>query len=157
MEAYDTGFGALVSLVRAVPPHRVRNTLIAVVWSVVGILTFVFRDAIMANVSVVDSAGELYFYIVPGIFVVYGRGLLIYTFTRHIAVFGIYRSGIVVKAAKKEQRIALRDVYYYVMNSQGLLIRDKNGESLGEIRYEVFGDRVYIAYVFLKENVQPDR
>jgi hypothetical protein len=153
METRDPRFGARLSLARVMPPHRARNMFIAVLWSATGILMFVFKDALLAEVFMERSAA-LYFFIMPGILVLYGAGLFIHTQTRPIAAFAIYNNGIIVKLSRKEQRIALRDIHYFVMNSQGLVIRDKNGESLGEIPLEVFGDRVYIAYTFLREKVQ---
>ncbi|MDR2507040.1 MAG: hypothetical protein LBD67_03460 [Candidatus Accumulibacter sp.] len=154
METRDPRFGARFSLVRARPPHRARHVFMAMIWSAAGILMFVFKDALLAEVSTERSA-RLYFFIMPGLLVLYGAGLFIYTQTRPVAVLALYKGGIIVKLSRKEQRIALRDIHYFVMNSQGLAIRDKNGESLGEIPHEVFGDRVYLAYAFLKESVQP--
>jgi hypothetical protein len=39
----------------------------------------------------------------------------------------------------RKRCIVLKDIHYYIPNSQGILIRDSSGETLGIVRISVFG------------------
>jgi hypothetical protein len=147
---HDPAFGKRLISIRATPPHFVRNIALATVWLAAGVVLLINMQTIAESAGASRPMDALYLWIVDAIFIVYGAALIGYSFLTRIPGIRLYERGFEMRSIFRKQRIALKDIHDYIPNSQGILIRDSSGETLGIVRISVFGDKVYLVLEYLE-------